>query len=216
MQILPFFFFLFSFLGLVRKYFWMDFSCPTLGARLEANSMTTLRQRKNVFPFLINRWIYIPLFKRKNNAFTLTVLVIKVIISLVIYKLLYTVYASYRSTDLILADAKLCFWDRWEVECWGEEWGPPLSIELQLRRKLALDKKETFKETRSHFWLYLFDVFAVSFISLLPCSKKSNPSTRTTFTCTYILLSSSSLAPFSPWTCSLVSSLTTSINKRKR
>lgn len=87
----------------------MDFSCPTLGARLEANSMTTLRQRKNVFPFLINRWIYIPLFKRKNNAFTLTVLVIKVIISLVIYKLLYTVYASYRSTDLILADAELCF-----------------------------------------------------------------------------------------------------------
>lgn len=134
MQILPFFFFLFSFLGLVRKYFWMDFSCPTLGARLEANSMTTLKQRKNVFPFLINWWIYIPLFKRKNDAFTLTVLVIKVIISLAIYKLLYIVYASYRSTDLILADAELCFWDRWEVECWGEEWGPPLSTELQLRR----------------------------------------------------------------------------------
>lgn len=45
----------------------MDFSCPTLGARLEANSMTTLKQRKNVFPFFDKLMdLYSPLQKKER------------------------------------------------------------------------------------------------------------------------------------------------------
>lgn len=53
--------------------------------------------------------------------------------------------------------------------------------------------------------------FLLSFDSLM-----SSLSMRTTSTCTSTLSSSSSSAPSLPWTCSLVSSLITSINKRKR